>query len=214
MQPDADLYPWISVVAIAWGLLDCFFGYRVFKVTLALLGGLLGAALGHAAALAMGCGPLGLTIGLLTGGVLGALIAFLLYIAAVFIAGFGFGATLGLLLLANYHHMVALLTGCVLGIVGGFLAVKIQRVLIILSTALLGAFRAVLALAYFTNQIDWLYYFRQPAQMPALVDNNAWMLPAMLALATIGVFEQVELGGGSGGGRAEGGKKKSKPKDE
>lgn len=211
MQPDADLYPWISVAAIAWGLLDCFFGYRVFKVTLALLGGLLGAALGLALGAAMGLGPLGLTIALIAGAVLGAVLAFLLYLGAVFIAGFGFGATLGILLLANFHHMVALLSGCVLGIVGGFLAVKIQRVLIILSTALLGAFRAVLALAYFTSQIDWLYYFRQPAQMPALVDSNAWMLPAILALATIGVFAQLELGGSGGG---SGGKKKTKPKDE
>jgi hypothetical protein len=210
VQPNADLYPWISVAAIAWGLLDCFFGYRVFKVTLAVVGGLLGATAGHAAALAMGLGPLGLTIALIAGGVLGALLAYLLYIAAVFVAGFGFGATLGILLLANVHHMVALLSGCVLGIVGGFLAVKIQRILIILSTALLGAFRTMLALAFFTNQIDWLYYFRQPAQMPALVENNGWMLPSILALATVGVFAQLELGGGGGGGP----KMKSKPKDE
>jgi hypothetical protein len=207
VQPDADLYPWISVAAIAWGLLDCFFGYRVFKVTLALVGGLLGAGFCHAAGQAMGLGPMGLTIALIAGGVLGALLAFLLYIAAVFVAGFGFGATLGILLLSNFHHMVALLTGCVLGVIGGFLAVKVQRILIVLSTALLGAFRALLALAYFTSQIDWLYYFRQPAQLPALIDNNAWMFPAILVLAVVGVVAQLELGG-------RGGKKKTKDKDD
>lgn len=208
MQPDAELYPWISVAVIAWGLLDCFFGYRVFKVTLALLGGLLGAGLCHAAGQALGFGPMGLTIALITGGVLGALLAFLLYIAAVFVAGFGFGTTLGILLLANFHPMVALLSGCVLGVIGGFLAVKVQRILIVLSTALLGAFRAMLALGYFTSQLDWLYYFRQPAQLPALIDNNAWMLPSILGLAVVGVIAQLEIGGGSGG------KKKSKGKDE
>ncbi len=207
MQPDAELYPWISVATIAWGLLDCFFGYRVFKVTLALLGGLLGAGFCHAAGQALGFGPMGLTIALISGGILGALLAFLLYIAAVFVAGFGFGTTLGVLLLSHFHPMVALLTGCVLGVIGGFLAVKVQRVLIVLSTALLGAFRALLALAYFTSQIDWLYYFRQPAQLPALIDNNAWMLPAILGLAVVGVIAQLEIGGG-------GGKKKSKGKDE
>jgi hypothetical protein len=207
VQPNAELYPWISVAAIAWGMLDCFFGYRVFKVTLALLGGLLGAAFCHAAGVAMGFGPMGLTIVLIAGGVLGALLAFLLYIAAVFVAGFGFGATLGILVLSNFHPMVALLSGCVLGVVGGFLAVKIQRVLIILSTALLGAFRAMLALAYFTSQIDWVYYFRQPAQMPALLGNNTWMFPSILALAVVGVIAQLEIGGA-------GGKKKPRNKDE
>jgi hypothetical protein len=207
VQPDAELYPWISVAAITWGLLDCFFGYRVFKITLALLGGLLGAAAAHLASTAMGLGPLGQTIALIAGGIFGAGLAFLLYIAAVFVAGFGFGATLGILLLSNVHQMVALLSGCVLGIVGGFLAVKAQRILIMLSTSLLGAFRAVLAMAYFTNSVDWLYYFRQPDQMPALIDGNPWMLPAILALAVVGVFAQFGLGG-------SGGKKKSKERDD
>lgn len=207
MQPSADLYPWISVAAIAWGVLDCFFGYRVFKITLALVGGLLGAVAGQMAAAALGVGPGGVTVGVIVGGLLGAGLAFLLYIAAVFVAGFGFGATLGILLLAHFHHMVALLTGCVLGVVGGFLAVKLQRVLIMLSTALLGSFRAMLALAYFTNQIDWVYYFRTPDQLPALLDNHPWMFPAILALASVGVIAQLELGG-------SGGKKKDRGKDD
>jgi hypothetical protein len=205
VQPDAELYPWISVAAITWGLLDCFFGYRVFKITLALLGGLLGAGAAHFGATALGLGPVGQTIALIAGGIFGAGLAFLLYIAAVFVAGFGFGATLGILLLANVHQMIALLSGCVLGIVGGFLAVKAQRILIMLSTSLLGAFRAVLALAYFTSSIDWLYYFRQPNQLPALIDGNAWMFPSILALAVVGIIAQFELGG-SGGKKKAGGK--------
>lgn len=194
------------MAAITWGLLDCFFGYRVFKFTLALLGGLTGALAAQATALALGLGPVGVTISLIAGGLLGAGLAFLLYLAAVFLAGFGFGATLGILLLANFQHMVALLSGCVLGLIGGFLAIKLQRVLIILSTALLGAFRAMLALAYFVSQIDWWFYCRHPEQMPALIDTNAWMLPAILALAAVGVLVQFEVGGG--------GKKKAKGKDE
>lgn len=203
MDPHDDFFPWLTVAVIAWGVLNCFFGYRVFKVTLALQGGLAGATAGKLAAIAMGWGPLGITLALIAGGLVGAGLAFLLYIAAVFVAGFFFGATLGILLLANYHHMVALLSGCVLGIVGGFLAVKVQRVLIILSTALVGAFLAILTLSYFTNRIDWTFYVRQPDQMPALIDSNGWMLPAILALATVGVIAQLELGGDRG-------KKKSK----
>lgn len=207
MQPSAELYPWYSVALLTWGVLDCFFGYRVFKVTLALAGGLVGVGFGQAVATAVGFGPGGLTASLIVGGVLGAGLAFLLYIAAVFVTGFLFGASLGILLLANYHPMVALLSGGLLGLCGGFLAVRLQRVLIILSTALRGAFVAVLALAYFTHQIDWLYYCRQPDQLPALIASNPWMLPAILAAATIGGLAQFESGGSRG-------KKKPKEKDE
>lgn len=190
----ADLYPWISAGALTWGVLDVFFGYRVFKVTLAVLGGLIGLAAAHHVGVVCGVGETARIILLLFGGLLGAGLAFLLYIVAVFVAGFGFGATLGMLLLANYHPMVALLSGLVLGAIGGFLAVKAQRILLVLSTSLLGSFRAVLALSYFTSQIDWLFYFRQPDQMPALIENNGWMFPSILALAAIGVLAQLELG--------------------
>ena len=196
MSDLADLYPWISAGAMAWGVLDVFFGYRIFKVTLAIVGGLIGVVLGQAAATALALGPGGQIAAMVVGALLGAGLAFLLYIAAVFVAGFGFGATLGMLLLANFHHMVALLTGLVLGVIGGFLAVKMQRILIILSTSLLGSFRAVLALSYFTSQIDWLFYFKQPDQMPALIDGNRWMFPSILALAAVGVFAQLGFGGG------------------
>jgi hypothetical protein len=207
MHPSVELYPWISAGVIAWGLLDCFFGYRVFKVTLAILGGLLGLVLGQAAGAALGLGSGGEIGGMVAGGLLGAGLAFLLYLGAVFVAGFGFGATLGILLLTHYNHMVALMSGCVMGIIGGFLAVKLQKVLIMLSTALLGSFRAILALSYFTSRMDWLYYFQQPQHIPALIDNNAWMFPAILALAVVGVIAQFELGGSSG-------KKKAKTADE
>ncbi|MBI2497939.1 MAG: DUF4203 domain-containing protein [Opitutae bacterium] len=195
MHPSEELYPWISAGALAWGVLDCFFGYRIFKITLAVLGGLVGVVFGQAAGAALGVGPAGEISGLVLGGVLGAGLAFLLYVAAVFVAGFLFGATLGILLLANFNHMVALLSGGVVGVIGGFLAVKLQRALIMLSTALIGAFRAMLALSYFTSRMDWLYYFQHPDQIPALIDNNGWMFPSILALAAVGAIAQFELGG-------------------
>jgi Domain of unknown function (DUF4203) len=203
VNPSVELYPWLSAGVIAWGLLDCFFGYRVFKVTLALLGGLIGAVFGQAAGVALGMGTGGEIGGLIVGGLLGAGLAFLLYVAAVFVAGFGFGATLGILLLSHFNHMVALMSGCVLGIISGFLAVKLQRVLIILSTALLGSFRALLALSFFTSQIGWVYYVQQPQQIPALIDGNPWMFPAILALAVVGVIAQLELGGPVGKKKAK-----------
>jgi hypothetical protein len=207
VHPSAELYPWISAGAIAWGVLDCFFGYRIFKITLAVLGGLIGVVFGQAAGAALGMGAAGEISGLVLGGLLGAGLAYLLYLAAVFVAGFLFGATLGILLLANFNHMVALLSGAVIGVIGGFLAVKLQRVLIMLSTALVGAFRAILALSFFTSRMDWLYYLQHPNQIPALIDNNGWMFPAILALATVGVIAQFELGGSAA-------KKKTKAKDE
>lgn len=207
---DADLYPWFSVAALVWGLLDCFFGYRVFKLTVTLLGALAGALLAQMAAHAAGLGNGAELAALLVGALLGAGLAFLLYLAGVFIAGFGFGATLALLLLSHFHRMVALLAAVIVGIIGGIAAVKLQRVVIILATALTGAFRAILALMYFTNQLDWIYYIRQPQQIPAVIDTNTWVFPSVLVLAAVGAIAQFEIGGGKGGGGSGAKKKKDK----
>lgn len=195
MHIEPELYPWFSVIAILWGLVDCFLGYRVFKVTIGLLGGLAGALVGQFLAQSAGVAAGGQLIGLLLGALVGAGLAFLLYVAAVFLAGFGFGATLAILLLAHFNQMVALLGACVVGVIGGFVAVKMQRILIILATALLGAFRAVLATCYFTSQLDWFYYFRHPDQIPVLVDNTPWLFPSILVLAAVGTITQFEIGG-------------------
>lgn len=209
MGPDPELYPWLSAAALAWGLLDCFCGYKVFKVTVALIGALLGGLFGHAAGLALGFGAGGALGAAILGALLGGGLAFLCFLAAVFLAGFGFGAALGLLLLANYHHVVALAAGILLGLIGGYAAVKLQRPLLILSTALLGAFRAVLALGYFTGRLDWVYYHRHPEQLPALIDGNGWLFPAILVLAAFGAVTQFGLTPGS----AEPAKKPKAKKD-
>jgi hypothetical protein len=198
VEHNKELYPWLSAAVVAWGLLDCFFGYRIFRVMLTVAGGVVGAWLGHAAVGAFALGSSWDLPGMVVGGLLGIGLTFLLYLAAVFVTGFFFGLGLGVLLLSHFHPMVALLSGCVLGLIGGFLAVKLQQVLITLSTALLGSFRSIVALSYFTGKMDWMYYARQPAQVPALLENNGWMFPSILVLATVGALCQFGFGSGAG----------------
>jgi len=193
------LLPWVSVAALLWGLVDCFAGYRVFKLSVALSGAVGGAWLGHWAAGAAGLNPGGTLAAVLVGAVAGTLVAFLLYLLAVFLAGFGFGAALALLLLAHLNQLVALGAAAVAGLVGGVLAVKLQKVLLVLATALLGALRVALTAAYFARHLDWLFYVRHPEQLPALIDREAWLLPAVLGLAAVGAVAQFGLVGADRG---------------
>lgn len=181
---------------IAWGLLDCFLGYRVFKVMVTVWGAVLGAYVGQVAAAALGLQLAGQIGGLLVGALLGGGLAFMLYLASVFVAGVFFGLTLGMLLFAHFDPSLALIAGCGLGLASGFIALKLQKILLILATALLGSFRALLALMFFTHRVDWMYYLvQQPGQIPVLVENNAWLLPATLTLAAVGAWAQFGLGG-------------------
>lgn len=200
VQIDRDLYPWFSIGALVWGLLDCFFGYKIFKVTIGVLGAVGGAIVGQWAAQATGLDGWAAVAALVVGAALGAGLMFFLYVATVFLAGFGFGATLALLLLAHFDQNVALLAALVVGLVGGFAAVKLQKVVMILATSLLGAFRAVIALMYFTHQLDWFFYYQQPRNLPALIDGHAWFFPVVLVLAAVGAVAQFEVGPAAKGG--------------
>lgn len=181
---------------IAWGLLDCFLGYQVFRVMVTIWGAIIGAYVGQVVAATLGLSLMGQLIGLLVGALAGGGLAFMLYLAAVFVAGVFFGLTLGILLFAHSSPSLALFAGCGLGLISGFVALKLQKVLLILASSLMGAFRALLALMFFTNRIDWLYYLaQQPKQVPVLIENNAWLLPATLTLATVGALAQFGLSG-------------------
>lgn len=153
-------------------------------------GAIFGAHLALLAGMAMGFPPAGLIGAVVTGALLGGWLAFMLYLAMVFVAGIFFGLTLGILLFANYNPNVALIAGCGLGLVGGFVALKLQKILLILSTALQGAFQSLLGLMFFTHDFDWLQWLQQPKQIPVLIEKNAWLLPATVVLAVAGVFAQ------------------------
>jgi hypothetical protein len=184
----------ISAGTIAWGLLDVFFGYRFFKITLAIAGGLIGLVASGGVAGAMVERPAIATVLGVVGTLLGAALAIPLHFAVVFVAGFGSSAALALLLLANQHQMVAVAAGIVLGIIGGVVAVKLERIMIVLFTSLFGSLRAVLALTYFTSQIDWLFYVRQPKEITALLYGFSLVIPLTLILVLTVVGVRFQLG--------------------
>lgn len=124
---------WAAIVVLVLGLLECFFGYRVFKIQVAIVAFLAG--------LSGGMGLMGSLVGILwlsivVGIIIGALLAFVsmkIYKVGVFllVAFFGFIIVTAL----TFMPLIGLIIGIVLGIVGVFLT----KPVIILSTAFGGA---------------------------------------------------------------------------
>lgn len=118
-----------AIVAIALGLLECFLGYRIFKIQVAIIAFLAG--------LGGGIGLMDSLVGILwlsivVGVVIGALLAFVsmkIYKVGVFllVAFFGFVIVTAV----TFSPLVGLIVGVVLGIIGVFLT----KPIIILSTA-------------------------------------------------------------------------------
>ena len=134
----------VALLTIAFGLLNCFSGYRIFRIVLALWGLVLGAyAGGTVAGNLTGGQVLWIVAGGLVGAIIGAALMSLLYLVGVFIVGAAGGVVLanavGLTAGVDMPDLVVIIVALVVGII----ALILQRVVLILATASTGAWFVV-----------------------------------------------------------------------
>ncbi len=132
-----------GLLAILYGLIACFFGWRVFRFTLTVAGVLIGGALGYSA----GAGSLVFAI---IGAVIGGLLLYALFRIGIFVAGALLGAVLGIALglLIGLEQGGLMLLAVIIGVVaGGLIALVLQKLVVVASTAFSGAASLVGGLA-------------------------------------------------------------------
>lgn len=128
-----------GLISILFGLLSCFFGWRVFRLVLTIAGFLGGFALGASLA-PVDQQTLQLVYGLVAG-IVGAVLAYVLFAIGVFVAGAGLGivvgGAIGTLLGATNEVTLIIVVVCL--VAGGLIALVLQKLMIIISTAFSGA---------------------------------------------------------------------------
>ncbi len=132
----------LIIYAIALGLLglvECFFGYRFFRIILAIVGFFVGVQLG--AALFSNTQGFVLLLVEIVIGILGAVLFYFLYFVGFLIAGLSLGASIGTLIAANFNlppdiTPILIVIGAV---IGGILGFFLSKYIIMIGTALLGA---------------------------------------------------------------------------
>ena len=143
----------VALGAIAMGLVQSFFGYRIFRVVLGLTGFFLGGLLGGFVAYSLTQSqPLGIA-GALIGGLIGAGLMAGLYVVGVFLIGALFGAMVALALFGIGGSTPPGWIVLVVAIVAGMLATVLQKPMIVIATAFGGAWWAVSGLAAITGTI-------------------------------------------------------------
>ena len=180
------------VVVGLFGLFECFWGYRLFNITLRIFGFLLGAAVGSGLGLGFTNGN---AIAAIFAGLLGGVILSVIIVALRKLGIFMIGACLGLLVgslfaLAGLNHILVFV---MLAIAGGILAVVMDKLMIILSTAIGGAWLAVFGIANLfignANFLPNLVFGSQARGMSALLIA---LVLAWIALSVVGILVQYE----------------------
>jgi hypothetical protein len=178
------------VLLLVAGLVVCFFGYRLLRFTLGLAGFCVGLALGLAVA---GLIPdisqvLTIIIGI-GGGILGAVLATVLYKFGVFLLGASAGVLVAGIIVAATGWHYPMIARVLAAIAGGVLTLILERTLISVLSAFAGGWGIVLG-AF--KLLGW-YHVTAGARTPYA--NYGLMIACWLVLALIGAGVQLRSGG-------------------
>jgi len=190
-----------AIVLLVGGVVSCFFGYRLFRIVLAIFGFILGSL---AASSIFGVADTGaMVVAAVVGGLLGAGILIAAYFVGVALIGAGLGAVVAHLLLAAGDRDPHVLAVIFMAIAGAAASMYLQRYFIIVGTGFIGAWTMIVgALALIDNQtalaaavnVDvWVAYPMNPAP------DQPWLPVAWLLLGAIGTGVQLGITGGEKG---------------
>jgi hypothetical protein len=190
-----------AIVLLAGGAVACFFGYRLFRIVLAIFGFILGALAASSVFGVSDTGPM--IVAAVVGGLIGAGILFAAYFVGVALVGAGLGATIANLLFSASDRDPHFLVVVFFSIAGAAASMYLQRYVIIVGTAFGGAWTLIVgamaligdrtALAAAAAGDVWVAYPLSPAP------GQRWVPIAWLALGAIGTGVQLGITGGEKG---------------
>lgn len=131
-------------VAIAGGILICFWGYRTLKVTLGIIGAVVGGSGGWA--LGLSVAPSSTVIALVCaalGAVVGALLCVWLFFLGIFLMGASAGTAIASAVFNGLGRQPEPLIVLIVAVVFGLIAIVAQKFMIVISTAFSGSYLLV-----------------------------------------------------------------------
>jgi len=173
-----------AFIFIVFGLLNCFFGYKIFKFILFITGAFIGGAIGYAA----GDGNL---FAILIAALIGGGLSLLLYFVGVFLIGALFGAAITFVLFGGLGSAPPDILVIILAVAGGILAIIIQRVVIIIATGFSGAASTISGLFILFQGDD--YAGNLARVFGAQTDTSFIELLLTIVLAVFGILVQFNI---------------------
>lgn len=200
MLPAAYQVP-AALLLLLGGVIACFFGYRLFRIVLAIFGFILGAL---AASSLVGAGDTLTMVGTaLVGGLIGAGLLIGAYFLAVALVGAGLGALMANLAFSAADQEPNVIALVLCSIVGASVAMYLQRYVIIVGTAFVGSWTLIVgAMAFAGDRAGvaaaaaddvWVAYPLDPAP------GQEWVPIAWIALGLTGIAVQLGWTGGEKG---------------
>jgi len=175
---------------LIFGLIECFFGYRIFKLTVKIVGFLLGATLVGTYVYDIFQEIWQSLLAGLVGGIIGAFLMVAFYFVGIFLIGAFLGVVLGTVLSAGMQSNPELVFILILAVIMGFIALKFQKFMIIASTGFGGAWIVIKEITNLT--IGEIRFISLEQLFRYQAGNLSVMILFWLALGIVGVFVQYK----------------------
>jgi hypothetical protein len=181
-----------AIVLILSGVFTCFFGYRLFRVVLGVTGLVAGGTLSWTLLTGAGYGQAVAIAGIVLGALLGALAMFSLFYVGVFLFGSALGLLMATVVLSAIDNQFNALIAYVFALVSGIVTLLFRKVLIVVSTAMTGAWSVLSGISYFAGDMDLVRVFAQPDLLPSQGGCYYLILALWVVLGTSGVGVQMK----------------------
>jgi hypothetical protein len=188
-----DYAKFSALLVIVAGLLTCFWGYRILKISLGIVGFITGAFGGWQIGLSLANNSTGIALGCaLFGGLLGIVLCVWIYFLGIFFLGATAGTIVAAACSSGIGHQMQPLIFIVLPIAFGVVALLVQKFMIILSTAFTGSYLITAGIWSFVigdpnSARVWLY----PAQNVSGGSLGYGALGLWALVALLGIGTQV-----------------------
>lgn len=174
------------------GILTCFWGYRILKFSLAIIGFIAAAYAGWEIGFLLPHASTGLAlICALIGGVVGAVLCLWLYYLGVFLLGATAGGVLAAALFNQAGHHLQPIVLLVLPVAFGIIALLAQKIMFIVSTALSGSYLIIAGLwPFMTGGQNAARIWLHPSQRGPSGTLDYGALATWILLAFVGIIVQ------------------------
>ena len=193
-------YAWrtSAILAIVAGILICFWGYRLLKLSLAVIGLVAGAYGGAELGTAWFHSANGaILVCIIVGALIGMLLSLWLYFLGVFLIGATAGTVVAGVVASGAGHQVQPILLLVLPLIFGIIALVAQRIMVSLSTALSGAYLVTAGLwqIFFAGPNPSRVWLFQPQNHPPEGALGYAALGLWIVLALAGISAQLRTHG-------------------
>ncbi len=183
----------LCALMVIFGLSNCFWGHKFFKMLIGVWGFLAGATGGIWMSIQFGIYGIWKLLVVIIGGILGTTLVMMVFYAGVFLFGALLGYFIALILLEAWPRWPELLVAGGLAILGGLVAISIQRPLLVLTTAYAGSWIAISAV----TSLLWGHSFGRMPPVPNDIPRNMLSIFIVwIILGTLGMAYQFGLTGG------------------